>query len=147
VALKRASAAPTEAACGSGEDDARHGLVVGLARLAEDVGRDHLALVLADVGERPDAGHIADRPQALVRAHAGVDRDPVGVGLDADRLQADPLDARAPAGGDEEAVAAQLPAVVELQHVILALAPRGGRVHAKGELDAVPAQGVGECLP
>ena len=39
---------------------------------------------------------------------------PCAVGLDADRLQAEPVDARAPAGGDEQAVAAQLAAVVEV---------------------------------
>ena len=143
-----------------GEDDARHRLVVGLARLAEDVRRDDLALVLADVGQLPDAGDVADRPQALARAQARVDRDPVAVGLDADRLQADVVDARAPAGGDEQAVAAQLAAVVELEDVVLALAPRGGRVHAEGELDcrrgegprraprpAAPARAASTCSP
>ena len=97
-----------------GEDDTGHGLVVGLSRLAEDVGGDDVALVLADMGERPDPGHIADRPQSLAGAQVGVDRDPVAVRLDADRLQAEPVDAWAPAGGDEQAVAAQLAAVVEL---------------------------------
>ena len=96
-----------------GEDDARHRVVVRLARLAEDVRGDDLALVLADVGELPDAGDVADRPQPLGRAQVRVDRDAVRVGLDADRLQADPLDARTPPGGDEQPVAAQLAAVVE----------------------------------
>ena len=43
-----------------------------------------------------------------------------------------PVDARAPAGGDEQAVAAQLAAVVELEDVVLAVAPRGGRVRRRG---------------
>ena len=76
----------------------------------------------------------------------GVDRDPVAVGLDADRLQADPVDARAPAGGDEQTVAPQLAAVVELEDVVVALAPRGGRVHSERELDAVAAQHLAERL-
>ena len=42
------------------------------------------------------------------------------------------VDARAPAGGDEQAVAAQLAAVVELEDVVLALAPRGGRRARRG---------------
>ena len=110
-----------------GEDDARHGVVVRLARLAEDVRGDDLALVLADVRQLPDAGDVADRPQPLADAEALVDRDAAGVGLDADRLEADPLDARPPAGGDEQPVAAQLAAVVELEDVVVAVAPCRGR--------------------
>jgi len=147
VALKRASAAPTEAACGSGEDDARHGLVVGLLRLAEDVRGDDVALVLADVGQRPDAGDVADRPQALARTQLRVDRDPAAVGLDANGLQADPGNARAPAGGDEQAVAAQLAAILELEDVVLTLAPRRGGVDAKEQLDAVATQDFGHGFP
>ena len=134
VTLKVASPAPTEA-------------VVGLARLAEDVRRDDPALILPDVGQLPDAVDIADRPQALAHAQARVDGDSAAVGFDADGLQAEPIDARPSACGDEQPVAAQLPAVVELQDVALALAPRGVRVHAEGELNAVPAQDIGECLP
>src|SRR5213075_394296 len=106
----------------------RHRLVVGLARLAEDVGGDDLALVLADVRERPDPGDVADRPQPLARAQARVDGDPVAVGL-----EAEPVDARSPAGGDEEAVTAQLRTVIELEDVVLALVPRRGRLDAEGE--------------
>ena len=67
-----------------GVGDARDGLVVGRMLLAGDVRGDDVALVLADVGQRPDAGDISDRPQALARAQVLVDVDPVGVGLDAD---------------------------------------------------------------
>jgi hypothetical protein len=88
---------------------------VGLARLAEDVRGDDAALVLADVGERPEAGDVADRPQALADAQLRVDRDAMGAGLDADGLEADAVDARAAARGDEQAVAAQLAAVAELE--------------------------------
>src|SRR3954452_6758238 len=48
-------------------------------RVSEDVGGDDPALVLADVGQRPDAGHVADRPQALAGAHLCVDRDSAAV--------------------------------------------------------------------
>ena len=57
-----------------------------------------------------------------------------------------PVDARAPAGGDEQAVAAQLAAVVELEDVVVAVAPRAGRVRAEDELDAVAAQDLAERL-
>ena len=36
---------------------------------------DDVALVLPDVRQRPDAGDVADRPQAVGRAQARVDRD------------------------------------------------------------------------
>ncbi len=61
-----------------------------------------------------------------------------------DRLQADPRDPRAPARGDEEPVAAQLPAVGELEHVVGAVAARRGDVRAEDDVDAVAAQDVGE---
>jgi hypothetical protein len=51
-----------------GVDDARQRLVVGHPCLAEDVGRDDLALVLADIGQRPEAIDVADRPEALAGA-------------------------------------------------------------------------------
>ena len=77
-------------------------------------------------GQMPVTSPIAhSRSPARRCASTGM---PAGVGLDADRLQADPLDPRPPAGGDQQAVAAQLAAVVELQHVVLAVAPRGGRL-------------------
>ena len=70
---------------------------------------------------------------------------PCGPACGADRFQ--PLGhARAPAGGDEDVVAAQLAAVLEGQHVVLAVAGRGGRAHAEDELDAVPPQALAERL-
>ena len=71
---------------------------------------------------------------------------PRGVHFDADRLQAEPLDARPAAGGDEQAVAAQLVPVVQHEHVLVAVASRFGRVRAEGELDAVAAQDLAERL-
>ncbi|HET6774236.1 MAG TPA: hypothetical protein VFH36_13050 [Acidimicrobiales bacterium] len=127
-----------------GEHDAGHGLVVGPPWLAEDVGGDDVALVLADVGEGPDAVDVADGPQALAGAQVRVDRDPVAVGLDTDGLQAQPVHAGAATGGDQQAVASQLAAVRELQDVVLALAPGRRGVHAQDELDAVAAQGLAE---
>ena len=76
--------------------------------LAGDVRRDHVTLVLADVGQRPDAGDVADRPQPLARPQVLVDLDAVRVDLDADRLQADSLDPRAPPRAHQQLVAAQL---------------------------------------
>src|SRR4026209_1970554 len=64
--------------------------------------RAHVARVRAAVGQRPDAGDVADRPQALSGAQVLVDLDALGVGLDADGLEADALDARAPPRGDEQ---------------------------------------------
>ena len=95
-------------------------------------------------GQMPVTSPIAHRRSPARRcASTGM---PCGVGLDADGLQADALDARAPAGGDEQAVAAQLAAVVELEDVLVAVAPRAGRVRAEDELDAVAAQDLAERL-
>ena len=95
-------------------------------------------------GQMPVTSPIAHRRSPARRcASTGI---AVAVGFDADGLEADPVDARAPAGGDEQAVAAQLAAVVELEDVVVAVAPRGGRVHAERELDAVAAQDLGERL-
>ena len=124
VALNRPSVPPTAAACGSVNVHARHGLVVGLALLPEDVGRYDLALVLADVGQLPDAGDVADRPQALSGAEPFVDGNPAAIRLDPDGLQADTRHARSPARGDEQVVAAKLTAVVQLEDVLVALVAR-----------------------
>ena len=114
-------------------------------RLAEDVRGDDLALVFADMGQQPHAGDVADGPQVLPGAQVRVDREAVRAGLDADRLQA-VGHPRAPAGGQQQAVAAQFAAVLEGQHIVLALAPGGGGVHAQVELDAVPPQCLAEGL-
>jgi hypothetical protein len=128
-----------------GVDHVWDGLIVGLARLAEDVRRDHLALVLAHVGQQPDAGDVADRPQPLARMQVRVDCDAVRAGGDADRVQAGGRP-RAPAGGGEQMVAAQLTAVFQGQDVVRAVAPRGGRGHAQDQLDAVGAQHLAQCV-
>src|SRR5829696_144709 len=129
-----------------GVDDSRNGLVVGLSWLPQDVRGDYVALVLADMRQRPEPVDVADRPQAFAGAQMWVDRNSVGVRLDADRLEADPANPRAPAGGDEQPVAAQFAPVVELEDVVLAVASRGGRVRGQDELDALAAQSLAERL-
>ena len=62
-----------------------------------------------------------------------------------DRVQADVLHARAAAGGHEQPVAAQLVAVRELEHVLVAVPARGGGVLAEAQLDAVGRQGLGRA--
>ena len=101
-------------------------------------------LIERRTGQRPDAVDIvdiADRPQTFARAHVIVHLDPAGVSLHAHRLEADTLDARAPAGSHEQLVAAHVRAVVELQDIVLALAPRSGGAHPEHQLDS--ATGVG----
>ena len=66
--------------------------------------------------------------------------------VEADRLQAEAGDARAPARRHEQPVAAQLGAVGELQHELVALAPRGGGVAAEVQLDAVGGERLGDRL-
>ena len=95
-------------------------------------------------GQMPVTSPIAQRRSP--GAQVVVDRDPLGVGLDAHRLEADPLDARAPAGCHEQPVAPHVRAAVELQDVLVTLPPRGGGVHPEHQLDAVAAQGLAERL-
>src|SRR6185437_12541161 len=113
------------------------GLVVRRAGFAGDVRRDDVALVLADVGERPDAVDVADRPQPLAGPQVLVDLDAARVGLDADRLQADALHPRPPPGRDEQPVAPLLAAVAEFEHELVAVAPGAAGVHADHQLDPV----------
>jgi hypothetical protein len=56
---------------------------VGLAWLTEDVRRDDLALIFADVSQQPHPGHVADRPHPLARAQPRVDRDAARSGRNA----------------------------------------------------------------
>ena len=91
------------------------------------------------MGQRPEPVYVADRPQTLRRAQVCVDRDSVRVRLDAHGFEPDPADPRAPAGGDEQPVAAQLTAVVKLEDVVVAVASRGRRVCGQGEPDALSA--------
>jgi len=79
-----------------GVDDVRYGLVIGLAGFAEDVGGGDFALVFADVRQQPYAGDVTDRPQPLASPQLRVDGDPMHVGFNADRFQAEPVHARRP---------------------------------------------------
>src|SRR5581483_11658494 len=131
---------------GIGEDDPRDGPVVGLRRLAEDVHRGDSPLVLADVGEHRDAGHVADRPDALGGAAALVDLDPARVRLDSDVLEPDAVDARPAAGRDDELGAADLVARVELDDLLAAVDAHADRTAAEDELHAVVLQDPAEQL-
>ena len=113
---------------------------MGLARLAEDVRGDDLALVLADVGEQPNPGDVADGPQPLPGAQLRVDPDAMLVERGADRLQAKPGYPRTPARGRQQPVPAQFPVVLEDQDVVGTVTPRGDHVYAEHQFDAVAAQ-------
>ena len=70
----------------------------------------------------------------------------MGVRGDADGLEPDPLDARAPSGRHEQMIAAQLPSILQSQDEVLAVAGRRGRLHPEHELDSVPAQRLTQRL-
>src|SRR5207342_2430698 len=88
-----------------GEGDRRDGAVVGAGRPTGRVGRGHARLVLAGVREHGNAGHVARGPHAVACAHALVDLDAAHRDLEAERLEAEPLDRGPPAGGDDQALA------------------------------------------
>ena len=56
------------------------------------------------------------------------------------------MDPWAPARGHEQPVATQLAPVLELEDVVLVVAPRGGRAHGQDDLDALTAQDLAERL-
>ena len=82
-------------------------------------------------------GRVADRPEAVRHAHPLVDGDSLPRGLHADRVEAEAVDTRSPAGRHEQAIAAQLVAPGELEDVLVAVAPHAGGLLAEAELDPV----------
>ncbi len=72
------------------------------------VGR-HAGVVLADVGERRDPGHITQRPDILGGAQTVVHLDPASRDLQAERVE--PVDVRPPPRRDQQPVEADLGAV------------------------------------
>src|SRR3954471_23935407 len=95
-------------------------------------------------GQIPLMSPIAHSPSATRSRR--VDVHATRVGLDADGLESDVGDPRAPSGRDEQALAAKGPSVGEGQDVVVALAPRAGGLDADDDLDAVAPQSVGERL-
>jgi hypothetical protein len=83
--------------------------------VAEDVGGGDPPLVLADVGERPDPGDVADGPDAIGGPHPLVDADPLlaCVGIDSGRVQAEAVHPGLASRGDQQLVAAELRAALE----------------------------------
>src|SRR5581483_9744065 len=129
-----------------GVSDAWDRLVVSLAWFAEDVRGGYLALILADVCQLPDACDVADRPQPLARTHLRVDWDAARVRGDADGLEPDSLDARAPSGRHQQMIAAQVPPILESQDEVLPIAGGRDRLHTERELDSVAPQRVTQRL-
>ena len=128
------------------EDHSRHGVIVGLARLTEYVGCDDPRLILPDVRQLPDAVDVANRPEPFGGAQTRVDVDAATACFDADSLEAEPVDAWTPTRGDEQPIAAQLPAVVEFQNIVLAIATRCIRVYAEREFYSVATQYLTERI-
>ena len=132
---------------GRGEHAARDGAVVGLARPATDVGRDHAGLVAAGVG----VGHPGDVSRGphpvgdLARGGGG--QGPARRDADPELLQAEAADPGPPAGGQQQPVRVEARAVLqrERQAVVRAFGLGGRR--AEEDLDAGPAQGRGQDFP
>ena len=102
---------------GVGEDPGRDRAVVGLAAATGHVRRSHPRLVLADVRELRDAGHVADRPHVLGsgRAEPFVHLHPARRRLDAELLEPEPLDVRPASRRDEQALGLERRAVREVE--------------------------------
>src|SRR5204863_258199 len=103
--------------------DPRDRAVVGTGLAAEDVRADDPRLVLAGVREQRDTGHVACSPDAVSGPAALVHPDLAALaGLDSHCLEADAVASRLAPGRDDELAAAQLAAVVECDHAVVALA-------------------------
>ncbi len=87
-------------------------------------------------------GHVADRPNAFGGAAAFVDGDALGVRLDADRFQADALDAWRPAGRDEQLLPADLLAVAQRDHALAVLEVHSFGAGVEAHVDAFLSQDV-----
>src|SRR5262249_9588288 len=128
------------------EDDTRYCAVVRFAALAEDVGGGDPAVVLAHVGERPDPGHVTDRPHALAGVHPRVDRYAVCVGLDADVLQTEIRSTRPAAGRHEQPLGNQLLAVPETDSVVSPVVRDAACTGAEMDPQSLTAEPVGQRL-
>jgi hypothetical protein len=98
------------------------------------------------VRQRPHPGDVADRPQPFAGGHAGVDGDAVRARVDDDRVEPEAVEPGAPARGDEQAVAAQLRGVGEVEHVLLAVAAGRAGVLPEVQHDAVGGQRLADRL-
>ena len=146
VALERALRLADGRRLGMGEHDGRDRRVVGHRRLAQDVGRRHPALVLADVGEEPDAGDVADRPEPLTGPHRGVDIDLPGARIEPHRLEADVVHPWSPARRDEQPIPPDLASLTEGEDVVVAVAAGCGDLRSEVQLDAVGLEGRAQRL-
>ena len=95
-------------------------------------------------GQMPVTSPSAQSPSPARRcASTGI---PWRFGLDADGLEPDAVDPRPATGRDEQAVAAQLGAVVDGQDEVVAVPSRLRRAHAEHQLDAVATEDLAERL-
>jgi hypothetical protein len=90
--------------------------------------------------EERDAGDVADSPHGVAGNQLLVNWDAAAHGLDPERLESEIVGSRSSPGGDEQSIAAQLPAILELQHVVLAVALHGAHERAEVDVDAFRRQ-------
>ncbi len=130
-----------------GVGDAGDRAVVGAHVLALDVGDDDARLVAADVGEGRDAGDVADRPDAVRGAAVFVHRHgAVLADLDPGPLEAEPVGARPPAGGEQDALGAHLLPAREREHVAVLVAIGGLGRRVETDVDAVVLERPADAL-
>jgi len=92
------------------------------------------------VAHQPERDARPDRERRLLEPLAGlsrIDLDPAATRLDPDPLEAEPVGAWPPAGGDGQPIAAQLRAVGEVEHVVRAVAARCARMLPEHQLGRV----------
>src|SRR6185369_16845437 len=126
--------------------------LVDVLLAGDDVGRDD-ALVAGGVGEHEASDSVANRVEVrLARPHPAVDLDEPLLDLGLGRLEADLLDVRGPASGDEHHLGPQLLLVLALRPdleadpVLRDLDLRGVEAGVRHDRDPAPAEAALERL-
>jgi hypothetical protein len=104
---------PNSSNFGVGKDDPGDAGVIGPAGLAQDVVGNDAPLVLGNMGEGHDSGHIADRPSAVGNGAPVVDHNALLAWLHPDALKANVGHSRTTTGAQDNNVCSEFASVVE----------------------------------
>lgn len=137
--------ADEHAVVGVGEGDSGKGAVVGrYVVVAEDVGDGDGGLVHGDVGERPTAADVADRPDPVGDPLVSVDGDPSLGLVDADGADADQAQVGTTSGRDQQPLGRERLAVGQGHRDLVALLGDGRSVGSGADPDTLAGEHAGE---
>src|SRR4051794_37417838 len=129
---------------GIGEDGGRDRIVVRDAFLAGEVRRGDAALILADVCELRDTGHVAGRPDVLTGHEPLVHRDASPAHLHVQVLEPEAFDVRLSACGDHEVRRLERLPAFQVEAVRARPSFHAFRPHVEAKLDPLFTEGIAE---